>query len=550
MRACVLAGVVLVGALVGCGDDPPAVVIDAGWTVDDYCPGGEGCPQGGAAGDLRVGAAAASITPELVETEWDDANADGIWEKSEPYTDVNGNGEFDAYWLTNSNGRVATEVVGPLEVRALALERGDVSVAIVYLDTYLLFADDMDEIRAHPDVVALGLDHILIGSTHSHSAIDTAGNSGPTVTSSGVDPDYLQLVRDRSAQAITQAVQGMRPAHMSIVAFPTVDDTGSTLDFVSDTRDPIIYDPTVTVARFVDAASPDTTIGTLVNWASHPEYSGWDHNAASADYVHWLRAGIEDGLPDEAIPGIGGTVVFVQGALGGQVGPGQAHPIGPDGTPITERGFAKAQACGTNLARLVLEQLPGAEVVADPELSYRTATLWAELENIAFQTMFIIGVFDRWASYDDTQPVGEDNIPWLRSRETYLQIGPLAMITAPGELHPELFVGGYDGSWSWGLEILPEEVNRPDLSQAPQPPYLRDLMLENPGVEYPIVAGLAEDSVGYIVASFNYVLNEDNPWFEEAPGEHYEETYSIGPRVEERLQHPMMELARWRAPAP
>ena len=37
-------------------------------------------------------------------------------------------------------------------------------------------------------------------------------------------------------------------------------------------------------------------------------------------------------------------------------------------------------------------------------------------------------------------------------------------------------------------------------------------MLANPGVKYPVLAGLAEDYIGYIVPAYNYVLNPDNPY--------------------------------------
>ncbi|MBP6841062.1 MAG: hypothetical protein KA190_27445, partial [Kofleriaceae bacterium] len=128
-------------------------------------------------------------------------------------------------------------------------------------------------------------------------------------------------------------------------------------------------------------------------------------------------------------------------------------------------------------------------------------------------------------------------------RTTYLQVGPLALITAPGELHPELWVGGYDGSWSWGWPLLdPSKPNTPDLATAPAPPYLRDLVLANPGVTYPVLAGLAENYVGYIVPAYNYVLSPNSPYLDEADGDHYEEVYSLGPLVEAHAVAPMLDL--------
>jgi hypothetical protein len=321
---------------------------------------------------------------------------------------------------------------------------------------------------------------------------------------------------------------------------------GGTLDYVNDTRDPIIYDPTLTIAQFTDDATGQT-IGTLVNWAAHPEYTGSRNNLLSADYVHWLREVVEQGVPAEQIAGLGGTTVFVQGPLGGQVGPGGGtHPIDPNGVPISQSGLAKAQAAGTNVAKLALRALADqGQDAAELGITMRSLPIDVQIDNLGYHLLGNLGIFDRqFYNADPAQPLGPENLPWAKTQITYLQVGPMAMITAPGELHPELWVGGYDGSWSWGQSMLNEVVNAPDMAEAPAGPYLRDRMLMNPGVKYAFVAGLAEDFLGYIVPSFNYVLDLQAPYFVEAEGDHYEETNSVGPLCEEQIQHPMLTLAQ------
>jgi hypothetical protein len=504
---------------------------------------------GGMVSPLSVGVGKQLINPTLVETEWQDLNGDGLWDQqNESFTDTNGNGMFDAIWIAGfDNGRVAKGINDALEVRAIAFRSGDTTVAICILDTVGYFIDDMDLIRADPKVQALGLDHVLIGSTHVHEGVDTVGLWGPNQLESGVNAEYQALTRDRAALAIEEAVTSLKPARMRAAQRLTQDPvTKSTLEYVNDTRDPIIYDPTLTIAQFVDDADPTKTIASLVHWAAHPEYTGSDNNMLSADYVHWLRDVVDNGVPSEGIAGLGGTSVFVQGALGGQVGPGGGvAPIGADGTPVPQPGLAKAEAAGTRVAKLALAALTedGKDAAAS-DIVVRTQEIFGRVENQGYLYLAGAGVIVRpFYMYDPAMPIGPDNLPWVRSQVSYLQVGPLAIITAPGELHPELWVGGYDGSWSFGQMVLNEVVNAPDLNQAPEAPYLRDLMLQNPGVEYPIVAGLTQDFLGYIVPSFNFVVDPDNPYLVDAEGDHYEETNAIGALCEEHLQHPMMTLA-------
>jgi len=520
--------------LAACGDDEhaqpdaPVVTFDAApdappapQLVDDYCPGSAHCS---ATGDdqLYVGAGKALINPDFAahDTEWVDANMNEELDPGESFTDKNGNGRFDGLWMAGySSGKPAVASHDDLEVRAIALRYNGTTVVIAYLDTVGYFYTDEEQILADPAVAALDVDHIIVGATHNHQGIDTMGIWGPDATTNGVSPDYIELTHQRAAQAIVAAVQGLRPARMLVATTQTVDPvTGSTLMYVGDKRDPVIYDPTVTIARFVDAASPTTTIGTLVNWASHPGYVD-DTNLASADYVHYVREVMENGLtaPWGDAPGIGGVTVFVQGPLGGQIGPEKVDCIGADGMPVMTDGFVAAEACGTRVGALALEAITtGATMVDDAPLSYRTGEIYARIDNTAFRVAFMVGIINGnrpLYMYDPTMPIDDGNVPWLKTRLSYVQIGPVAAITCPAELNPELWVGGYQAPypWSWGEPILEETVNMPNLAMAPGPPYLRDLMLMNPGVQYPFVAGLAHDELGYVVAGFNYVRTSPRP---------------------------------------
>ncbi len=573
MRIRSFVGVLGVAALAACGDGngspidaaaPDAAPADAaleGFTALDVdCPGGPGCASAGD-GVLYVGAAAVPYTPTIVET-YTDENGDHEWQSDEPYDDVNGNGEFDAFWLFGG-GRAATGVTTDVEARALAFRQGDTTVAIVYLDAIGLLLGDIDAIRAHPLLAGDDLDHVIIGATHAHDTPDTIGLWGKNMFTSGRVPSYIDGMITAAAQAVHAAVTSAVPAEMVIAKTLVLDDptdiTSRTLQWNQDIRDPKIFDPTLTVARFVRVDAPTTTIGTLVTWADHPEVAHFSDDPATitAHFPHWTRETIEQGLQtgdlfqlDRDLPGLGGVTVFVQGALGGQIGSiRDTAPLLPDGTPIVTENHAKDEAIGRNLGRRALEILTDdGETVTELPLTVRSAVFNARIDNSAFQTALAIGLLDNHVvvGYDPVEPLGPDNAPWLPLRGTYLQVGPLGLITVPGELHPELWVGGYDGSWSWGWDMLDDtKPNSPNLATAPQAPYLRDLVLGNPGVRFPIIAGLAEDFVGYIVPAYNYVLHPTDPYFSEADGEHYEEVFSLGPLVEQHAVHPLLELAGW-----
>ncbi len=553
-----------------CGDDgasPSDAGIDAsleGFTEPDaVCPGAAHCASGDD-GTLFVGAAARVFTPEIAET-WTDVNGDGEFQNDEPFDDGNGNGEFDAVWLFGG-GRAANAVFSDLEARAMVFREGDTTVALIYVDAIGLFGSggDIELIENDPAVAGAGVDLVIVGSVHAHDAVDTLGLWGPNTFTTGYDADYNAEVRAAAVEAIVAAAGDMHEVEATVASTLTLDVDGDpssgTDQWTHDIRDPVIYDPTLTVARFTRVDQPGTTVGTLVHWTNHPEMSTFGENnlQISSHFIHWLRLGLENGVPSMPaggadIPGLGGVTVFAQGPLGGQIGSfrGDVAIPGPDGTPITETGHPKEQALGTNLARRALEVLAtDSEVFSDLPVSYRTATINARMENNGLQVAYLIDILAPHAAvgYDADLPLGPGNHPWLPLKLAYFQVGPIGLVTVPGELHPELWVGGYDcQSWSWGYDCYDEtKANLPDFAAAPEPPYMRDLVLSNPGVQFPICLGLARDFIGYIVPAYNYALNPNSPYLEEADGDHYEETYSLSPDVERHVVHPILQLLAYR----
>ena len=581
----------VLGLLIGCAEKAPtasdsasADTGEAPWRPDVVCPGDPDCPD--ADGALHAGAAAVSITPTCFEG-WLDCGDDGLCPGDEGYTEADGgegdaeydryteafldcgcdrlcpedegyqsaddgegDGEFQAMWLAGfQNGRPANSVHDEMWARAVAFRKGSTTLAIVALDVVGFFFDDVLKVRAALELRGVDVDHVIVSSTHVHEAPDTLGQWGPGSGVRGVNDEWFAQVIANTADAVEQAVGRLEPATLTVGAADISLDSADkgTQNQVDDHRDPRIVDQWIGWALLQDASGG--TIASLVNYGNHPEALADENTAITSDFVHYVRDGMENGAPWEsgAVDGLGGVCVYVQGAVGGMMTPLGVTVTDWDGNDFSERDFDKSKALGHVMASIVLSDIPSGTVVSDPGLALRASQIYLPIENSAFQAAFIIGLFDRGAhNYDDTLRVEEGNIPELLSEVDVLDIGPIRMLSIPGELLPELAIGGYDGSRtnigaSTDQIVSPDNPNPPDLTAAPAGPYIKDRM----GAEHSWILGLGNDEVGYIIPQYNFKLHDTNPWFDEAEGDHYEETNSLGPNTAPLLETAIDRLLDW-----
>lgn len=451
-----------------------------------------------------------------------------------------GNGRFDGLWLAGfGTNRPATGVRDPAWARTVAIEQGEILVTLTSIDAVGLFYDDIEAIRALARAElarvdpALDIDFMLISSTHSHEVPDTMGQWGGEVApgglpmTSGISPRYMAHLRARAAASIVEAIQARRPVTAEVGSVQT-----GAAGLVRDSRPPIIIDDTLGALRLVDMT--DQTVATVVNWGNHPEVLSSKNNLITSDFAHALRAGVEEGVGDRA--GLGGVTVYLQGSVGGLM-----TPLGVPVDGSTEPTFARADAMGRRLAEATYAALDGAEALDTPALAFAATEFLVPIENTIFRLAFQIGLLDR-AIYDaeGTQLAEfQGTIGFVKTQALVLTLGPLTLYSVPGELFPELAVGGYDGSRSFGEAVVPDDPLAPDLSAAPQPPYLHDLM---PG-RHRWVIGLGMDELGYMVPPYDFKLNPALPYLSEAEGDHYEETNSVGPEIVPRTQVVLKALA-------
>jgi len=518
-----------------------------------------------------VGTAAVAITPTSWET-WIDVDDDGSYRSGvDQFLDCGGdrlcpedagypgpdkgegNGLFEALWLAGfSMSRPMQSIADDIWARATVIEQGETRIGVVTLDLIGFF---YDEVLVARQAAALesDLDHVIITSTHVHEAPDTMGIWGPNLARSGINPDFMSHVHLAIQDALAQANQDKVEAQAYQSSLRISDDQweGTGINNINmDSRAPHITDPTLWTLRF-EAVGSGETIATWINFANHPEASASRNLAMTSDFSHTLRETVEQGAavgPDGALAGLGGVAQYLQGACGGMMTPLRVSTIDLDGTVYSEGSLEKAYAVGRVTGYHALQSILTEELVTDPYLSFRTRQLMLPVENEGYHLMLNLGIIDREGyNYDPTRLISKNNIPDVGTEISLFQLGNVSALTLPGELLPELAIGGYDGSNTGPLQqlISPESSNPPDLGNAPSGPYLRDLI---PG-ENKMLLGLANDELGYFIPDYNYRLHEHQPYLDEAPGEHYEETNSLGPSATGMLLTAAGELMAFEPPA-
>jgi len=513
---------------------------------------------------LRVGVAAVKLSPCGTNPDYDgpitvsgvwgetftDVDGNGRWDEGEPFVDDPVNsaldtksaGKYEGIYLAGfGNDRIATGCADDIWARALVLQGPSQTVALVSVDFVGVVAHGLYSGFAHARELvspSLGIDQFIFSSTHSHEGPDTLGLWGTTEVSDGKFPRYLQFVDRQIARAISQAAapEALRPVR---VVAATTDPARSPdlrgLQVRTRCRPPFFFDEELRALRFVDGDG--ATVATLINWNTHPESLEDQNTLVSSDFVHYIRARVEREL--------GGTAVYFTGDLGaveivGDTCVGGAGPHADDGTNEFDRrddlGFPRTERLGELVGGAVVQALGAGELLDVADVGAARVDYALAGTNLAFSVAANIGVLDvDMEAYDPTKcppgttfcvPVEQYLVRLLdASAEPLVEI-----VTAPGEIFPELFYGT-------------EEHHRTDCPLAhtgqPYEPSIRNAMR----APYRLVLGLSPDEFGYIVPGYDFY---DPPFiFEEAEDpcqgqqfdpeiprrtvpSHYHETLAVG----------------------
>ncbi len=458
-----------------------------------------------------------------------------------------GDGKFQGYWIAGYGA--STPMTGAhddITVRAIVLRHNSKTVAIVTLDLIGFFKGDVDRIRKlvkerAPD---LGIGDILVSSSHTHASIDTVGMWGPqdpfseVLYESGANDTYIREVVGKSVDAVISAATTMVKGKVRAITKRVGIEQMAT-----DLRDPFIIDDNMSVVIFEDLNKE--RLATLVNWGSHPEGLAGTSNLISSDYVYYMREALEKGISEgtKQIPPFSKTAFYIQGAQGGMITNLHMPVFDDDGNRIErENSFRAIKQVGYSIARKAYEISGEAEYLNNLQISVRKTEYRFPLENRFFWMMFDLGwLRDRpkW-KIDPSKETFIDNVE-IQTEVMRIRIGDIEILSVPGELFPELAVGGYREpyEYSFGRPVI-EETNMypPDLSKAPEGPYIRDIMKG----KIKIIAGLGNDFLGYILPEYDFRLSQDYPYFTSAPGDHYEETRSAGIKQVDIMLNKISEL--------
>ncbi len=457
-----------------------------------------------------------------------------------------GNGRSDSAWVHDD-----------IRATALALVYGEERAVLVMADTYSYFSPDIaamvERVRSRLSTTWQTAP-VLFSATHNHHGPDTAFS---------INDDWFSMMADEIALAVEEAVANIQPAILRA-------GQGDHGYGVVDARDPIIRNTELNVLA-LDHADIGEPIATLVQWTSHPESTlGWSPPAQSADLDtvcaikgwtggnctaegRYLTADYPGVLRERLMQSRGGEVLYFNGPLGSQIGPGaaptwvvdEAHPVGDgltvpagaepltvcdDRGPYQCRNFAKTESIGHELANAVTHILSNAEQVPVTQLQVHTENFYTRLTNIGFRLLIADGDIG-WQVpklYNCTDGVlADDNCvddgaelvddPLLsvllgsqirrgdvvQTQLSHVDFGDIGMLFMPGEVPPELVKG------------LPQ-----DFATAPPEKYYDAPHLHAVGANYTIpgyllslldeaitlTVGLGGDQLGYFVPVSDYRL--------------------------------------------
>lgn len=370
-------------------------------------------------------------------------------------------------------GMEITGILDAQQVRALWLENGKTALLLLVVDCVGLGRGTVEEIRKQLDSFSKETNcrQIHVISTHTHAGVDTLGLWGPMAVD-GKNDAFMETL-------ISGAVAAAEMAYADRAAGKLYYASAQTTGLQSDSRDPQLWDDHLYQLRFVPEDGRKNGIR-LFSFGAHAEALRGDNTLVSRDYP-----GV---VCDRIYAATGEDAIYLPGAIGGLIM-----------TPVLTEGEFQAQEnlllTGEAIAAYALADQNWRELGS--ELACATVEFQTPLENTIFLYYKFLGILDN----EVTRTIQGRYL--LTTELSVIRLGDLTMTLLPGEAFPEWIKGTGENTLGAVAEAY--------------------------GIREMIVVGLANDEIGYIVPGDDFVLHDELPYFQEANGDHYEETNCVGP---------------------
>ncbi len=373
------------------------------------------------------------------------------------------------------------------EAKAVWMDAGDGGVLLIGIDCVALSRTTTEEIRSrlYEACTEAGAIAVHVYATHTHAGPDTLGLWGP-IGMEGKNEAYMTALVDAAVEAGETA---MKSLHTGELRYGQVE----TKDILFDSRDPQIYDPNLYQFRFTG----DDGGVRLLFYGAHAESLRGDNLLLSRDFPGVLCDTVEEETGEPAI--------YLPGAIGGLLYT----------KALTGEYFVAVknmEMTGEALAEAVLSITPEKETTIAPSLSHAATEFIVPLDNPLFLYYKFLGILG------NTAEEGESATGYrVKSEMSLLRLGDVHIAMIPGEIFPELVLGGECHTYGTGGE---------------NPIPLREIAAGH-GIDELLILGLCDDELGYIVPPSDFLVHETAPYLEkikDPTGEnHYEETNSTGP---------------------
>ncbi|HEX5417457.1 MAG TPA: neutral/alkaline non-lysosomal ceramidase N-terminal domain-containing protein [Chloroflexota bacterium] len=322
-----------------------------------------------------------------------------------------------------------TGVHDPLYLTALVAEEDGKSVALISCDLIGLGAALVRRVRERVATrTGIPTRAQLYACTHTHAGPETG-----VITSLGEpDPTYLAGLEDALVAVVEAAASARQPAILGWLRGESHAAHNRVLKRAGqdDTR----IDPEVLVARVSTPAGEP--IGTILHYTCHPVAAGPENRLASADWCGVVRQQLEEAGS--------GPVVVVNGA-GGDINPRMERrgfaAVGDAGQAIAEVATrlwqdarpVDAVDVAADHALVPLTMLPpaGPDAVSDFWEAWQTAQREHPVGSVPYRSAMVI--YRDHARRLTRLHWGSELVPQYHGETQALRVGPLAIVSLPGE---------------------------------------------------------------------------------------------------------------------